>query len=745
MGYRGEDASRGPADSRRQQPWQSYGQDAGDAPADGRENRRENNGQGWQQEYGNTGGYPEDGGHAQSGEYAQPGGYPESAGGYPQPGGHAPDGYGSAGPGAYNDPAGYGNPGRYGGAGSYAGPGGLIGQGLDGYPGAGEPDPRSAHGPYGQPDTYGQPSGYGQQPDFGQPASGQPAPGQSAYRQPGYGQPEYGQPGYGQGDHGRGQFPGTGGYAENDWYGGGASGGGFADTSTDLPAVPNRGGSLGNQPPRPAARAALPPALPPTEGTPGLAAPPSGLSQTRQQQALGDDRHVTYPGYEGLDDEGGYGGSGGYAAQQGSDDYDDYAAHGYDEPGPAGQYGATDQYGGTGEYSPVGGTGEFGTSQGYDDGPALGGPREYGTGAYDTGAYDTGTTAMVDDYGDGGFGGQGTQGQPALGKDDYGQDDYQGQFGEDEIAGPGFDDPDDQPVGPASPAPRAKGRPRRGQTGGRPTAAGTGPRPRPGISPKSGKSRARRRIIVSGVAVLCLVVALGAVYMLILKPKSSSGNVASPNAPLPSAGSKSGASTISTCQKKLGEYCHIELRSDDPTPLTVTEVFPPIFLNKTDKLSFQRIATRTDTSNHCASAVFGSDLVSQLQQGDCTQFLRATYVAGSGKNEIVGTIGVGNLSTTNDAHHAGRVVGTNDFIAPVTTSSGAGKNVGQGSGLSQSSYKGHYVILMWAQFADSSSSSSLTSAQQKEITQFENDLLADTVNIALSDRMVTGKPSTAGI
>ncbi|HEV3380134.1 MAG TPA: hypothetical protein VG142_04060 [Trebonia sp.] len=658
MEYRGEDHSRGPADSRRQQPWQSYGQDAGHAPADG----PENNGQGWQQEYGDTGGYPDAGGYAQSGGYPQASGYGNS--------GFQTDG---------EYPRGFRHPGN--------------GEG------------------YGQHEAYGRSGGYGQldgpQPDHGQPD---------------YGQPGYAQPDYAQGDQGPGQPRGLGGYGDNDWYGGG-SGSGFADTSMDLPALPDRGAPRGDQPPRPAARAALPPALP--AAPPAPTGPIGGLGQTRQQDALGDPRHVTYPGYDGVEDEGGFAGSGGYAAQQGYDDYDDYAAHGYDEPGG------------------------FGGNPGLDGGPGYG-----NTGYENTGYGNTrqdNNTAVIDEYADG-FGsqetygqdaynqevlGQEAYGQDALGQDDYVQDDYvQDSFGEDDAPGPGG-----RP-GTADVSSTGGGSSTGGRSG-RNSRNGAGPRPR--TQPKSRKSRARRRILVSSVALVCLVAAVGAVYMLILKPKNSASTVASPNAPLPSSGSSSGAAALSACQKEYGTFCHIEYRTDDPTPLTTKEVFPPIFLNKADDLSFQRLATRTDTSDYCASAVFGSDLITQLQDGDCTQFLRATYVVGTGKNQIVGTIGVANLKTTNDAHHAGRVVGTNDFIAPVTTSNGPGKNIGEGNGLSKSTYKGHYLVLIWAQFADSTSPTSLTSAQQTELSQFESDLMADTVNIALSDRMVTGKPVAEGL
>ena len=67
--------------------------------------------------------------------------------------------------------------------------------------------------------------------------------------------------------------------------------------------------------------------------------------------------------------------------------------------------------------------------------------------------------------------------------------------------------------------------------------------------------------------------------------------------------------------------------------------------------------------------MIGTTLIKALQAGKCTQVLRASYV--SGGNKIMGTIGVINLSTTNEAHYAGKDVGQNDFIAPLTSKTGS--------------------------------------------------------------------------
>ena len=113
--------------------------------------------------------------------------------------------------------------------------------------------------------------------------------------------------------------------------------------------------------------------------------------------------------------------------------------------------------------------------------------------------------------------------------------------------------------------------------------------------------------------------------------------------------------------------------------------------------------------------------------------LRASYLSGDGK--IMGTIGVINLVTTNEAHYAGKVVGQNDFIAPLATSKGIASKLGQGTGVVEAQYKGHYLILTWSEFVNGSTPS--TTAQDNQLEQFSSDLVAGTANINLSERMVT--------
>jgi dUTPase len=190
--------------------------------------------------------------------------------------------------------------------------------------------------------------------------------------------------------------------------------------------------------------------------------------------------------------------------------------------------------------------------------------------------------------------------------------------------------------------------------------------------------------------------------------------------------------------QQLGTYCHISSRTDDPKPLTTTELFPPVFANEKDKTSYSLVSTKLDKT--CSDAVIGTDLQKALRAGKCTQVARGSYV--SGDNKIMGTIGVVNLATTNEAHYAGKVVGENDFIAPLTSAKGVASKLGNGTGVVESEYKGHYLILMWSEFVDGTAPT--TTAKDNQLEQFDKDLVAGTANIGLTQRMVTGAPATPG-
>jgi hypothetical protein len=238
-------------------------------------------------------------------------------------------------------------------------------------------------------------------------------------------------------------------------------------------------------------------------------------------------------------------------------------------------------------------------------------------------------------------------------------------------------------------------------------------------------------------AVAVVLVAAAAVYVFVLNPDSNGKNAANAG-PLPTAGSEPSSQA---CVKVYGAYCHIENRTLDPTPLTVAELFPPVVNNETGgKVTSSFTLETSNVDKTCPDAVIGSNLITELKDGHCSQVLRASYLSGNGK--IMGTIGVINLNTTNEAHYAGKVVDENDFIAPLAASKGVAKKLGQGTGVVEAEFKGHYLILTWSEFVTGANPS--TTAEDDELEQFSSDLVAGTVNIPLSQRMVTGGAPSPG-
>jgi hypothetical protein len=621
-----------------------------------------------------------------------------------------------------------------GGGGAGYGPGdGYAGQGQPGYAGYGQQDERYG-APYGQQppaDPHGQP--YRQYDGYEQPsgdaAGGWGAPGDGWGGTPGgYG----GQQGYGQGGYGGQQGYGQGEYG----YERGGNAGGHPQGGYDpAPASGYGQGSGGYQNPA-------------GGGYPGQA------DRGYQDVNGGYGQPGGYPaqppggGYRALPSgSGGSGGSGSYPAQDAGNDW--YGGQ------PAAASGAS--FADTGSFRLNGrpddeyGTGPRGAqrdpARGYPPGPqqeagqlptsvipAVSGPQA-GRRSGQQERYDD--NAPYQRYQQDGDGYPDPAGRDAYG----GYDEYAsranpaGAGGAGRYRGPGYQAPlpssgldrdgydgfqadgdpyqdhyrdDGEPAGPRGP----------GRNGGQRTGGG----------PLSGK-----RLLYAALAVVAVGVVSVAAYVFVLKPQSTAG---SPNAGQGALPTGSAQASQQACAKELGIYCHIEARADDPTPLTTAELFPPAFTNETDNTSYSLVSTKVDKT--CSGAVIGPALIKQLQ-ANCTQVLRASYVSGDGK--IMGTIGVVNMTTTNEAHYAGKVVGQSDFIAPLTAAKGVASKLGNGTGVVEAEYKGHYLILTWSEFVNGAKPT--TTAQDKQLEQFSNDLVAGTANIDLTQRMVTGTAPTS--
>ena len=185
----------------------------------------------------------------------------------------------------------------------------------------------------------------------------------------------------------------------------------------------------------------------------------------------------------------------------------------------------------------------------------------------------------------------------------------------------------------------------------------------------------------------------------------------------------------------LGKWQHIGTRAEDPDPLTIEGLYPPQFeLNGSSYVRTAASVTKT-----CSLAVYGADLQAALQSGHCTQVARASYISGDSK--MMGTVGVVNLSTSTAAQKAGQVTGPKEIIAPLSAQKGLTKKLGSGTGVVQAEIKGHYLILIWAQFTNLKSPS--TTAARQQLEQFAANLVTGTANINLSARMLSGKATAA--
>jgi hypothetical protein len=181
----------------------------------------------------------------------------------------------------------------------------------------------------------------------------------------------------------------------------------------------------------------------------------------------------------------------------------------------------------------------------------------------------------------------------------------------------------------------------------------------------------------------------------------------------------------------LGKWQHIGSRTSDPEPLTIEGLYPPQFVLNGSSY----VRTAASVTKNCQAAVYGGNLQAALQSGHCSQVARASYV--SGNNQMMGTVGVINLSTSAAASKAGAATGPQEIIVPLAAKKGVTAKLGHGTGVVQAEIKGHYLILMWAEFTNLKSPPN--SAARAQLEQFATNLVTGTANINLSTRMLSGK------
>jgi hypothetical protein len=285
--------------------------------------------------------------------------------------------------------------------------------------------------------------------------------------------------------------------------------------------------------------------------------------------------------------------------------------------------------------------------------------------------------------------------------------------------------------GPAAPAGRVgigaagTGAPGTGAPGTGTPGTGGGRRAGGSRAPERTGSRHRYPRSAILIAVVLVLVTGGALYFADHLISSHSHQAASPQV-TPTAS----APPTPTPTPTLGPYGHIASRLDDPVPLTVAQLYPLSFSAR--GASYTRTAVRLSKS--CSNAVVGSSLQSAIGSAGCSQAARASYVSGT----KMGTIGVFNLKSASGASKAGRAAGASNFVAQLPARTGPTKKLGHGTGVEEAVFKGHYLILIWAEFTDLRTPK--TKSQQASLATFMSQLLQSTANVSLSNRMANGAP-----
>jgi hypothetical protein len=255
----------------------------------------------------------------------------------------------------------------------------------------------------------------------------------------------------------------------------------------------------------------------------------------------------------------------------------------------------------------------------------------------------------------------------------------------------------------------------------------------PGAPP----GRARSRPAARGKHHGSLKLAIAGVIVLVLAAASALYLFARATTPRPHLAARTGATRPAASPppspSPTSPYGHIASRSADPQPLTVAQLYPASF--SAGGASFARTSSRL--SKNCSAALTGSGIQSAVSAAGCSQAARATYV--SVKDGMMGTIGVLNLRTAQTASKAARHAGATDFISQLPGPKGPTHKIGQGTGIEEAAAKGHYLILMWAELT--SLHRPRTATQRSGLEHFMTDLLQNTVNVSLTDRMVNGTPS----
>jgi hypothetical protein len=260
--------------------------------------------------------------------------------------------------------------------------------------------------------------------------------------------------------------------------------------------------------------------------------------------------------------------------------------------------------------------------------------------------------------------------------------------------------------------------------------AGRSARPDASTRPAGPKPRSKRpaSVRLAMATAVVLVIGAGAALSYAVLHKSNSPKVPDRAANKPAAST----SVSPSPSPSLGPYGHIASRKADPAPLTMSELYPATFTAAGTSV----VRTADSKGTNCDAELVGSRIQSAIGSAGCDQVVRATYLASA--QGVMGTIGVLNLSTAKAATTVARAADASDFISQLAGKHGATTKIGQGTGIEEAAAKGHYLILIWAEFTNLRKPR--TTQQLNAVEQFMTELLKNTANVSLTNRMLTGTP-----
>jgi len=192
--------------------------------------------------------------------------------------------------------------------------------------------------------------------------------------------------------------------------------------------------------------------------------------------------------------------------------------------------------------------------------------------------------------------------------------------------------------------------------------------------------------------------------------------------------------TASTPAPPSGRWEYIGSRTTDSVPLTARELYPDNFTSA----GTTYVKVKQDKRGNCGSALIGSGLKAAVRKSGCTQAIRATYVARGA--HMMATIGVFNLESADAAGTMAAKAGHFNFVAQLQANAGPASKIGQGTGFEEAIVKGHYLVLVWAEYTNLGAPRNR--ADRAKLASFMSLLIARTANVGLSYRMAFGKPST---